>query len=266
MRPAQLIPGLALALLSPAALAHDLWLEPSSFTPAVGEKVEVQLKVGDPGGAAENMPRNPVRIERFAALSATAEAPILGFDGATPAGLLRPSAPGVVALVYRTNDARQELPGPKFEAYLAEKGLTEVARLRAARAEAGTPGRELYSRSLKALLTVGSDTRGGDRLLGLDFELVAEANPLSLSAGGELPLRVFLRGQPMPGILVLASPLDGVTERSAAVSDREGRLRLRLGKPGAWVLSAVTMREAPPDSGADWQSIWTSLTFSVPGP
>ena len=254
-------------LLGRAPLAaHDLWLEPSSFRPAVGERVEVDLRVGHPGAEAETMTRNPARIERFTAVSTGGEAPILGRDGGRPAGLLRPAVPGLLTLVYRTNDARQELPAPKFEAYLAEEGLLHIAKLRRERGQADAPGRELYSRALKALLAVGGDVGSGDRPSGLEFELVSEVNPFTLQPGATFPVRVLDRGRGVPGILIDALPLDGGVGATSAVSDADGRVRLLLRRGGGWVLTAVTMREAPGGSGADWESIWTSLTFSIPQP
>jgi uncharacterized GH25 family protein len=50
-------------------------------------------------------------------------------------------------------------------------------------------------------------------------------------------------------------------ERAAARTDSAGRVAFAITKPGLWLIKTVHMIEAPPDSGADWESLWASLTF-----
>jgi hypothetical protein len=40
-------------------------------------------------------------------------------------------------------------------------------------------------------------------------------------------------------------------------------VKLRLAAEGLWVLSAVEMTAAAPDSGADWESFWASLSLEI---
>jgi hypothetical protein len=37
-----------------------------------------------------------------------------------------------------------------------------------------------------------------------------------------------------------------------------------LSKSGAWLVKAVHMVPARADAGADWESVWASLTFELP--
>jgi len=39
---------------------------------------------------------------------------------------------------------------------------------------------------------------------------------------------------------------------------------LHCGDQHVWLLSAVHMIDAPPGSGARWESLWSSLTFELP--
>lgn len=249
-----------------SAQAHDMWIEPSSLAPPPGELLAVALKVGHPGAEVEVVPRNPTRIVRFAAVSAGAEASILGQDGQTPAGVLRPLGPGLVTLLYRSNVARSELPADRFEAYLAEEGLHSIAALRREAGQSLQPGRERYSRCLKALVNVGGHAAEADRWQGMTLELVAETNPFHLEPGSSLPVRLLYEGNPLPGALVEAFALDGKSADLKAVSDARGRIALRLPRGGAWVLAATHMVSLPAGSDVDWESFWASLTFSVPTP
>lgn len=261
-----LLPIALSALLAPAASGHDMWIEPSSFTPKAGQLVQVCLRVGHPAKGVEPVARNSARIVRFSAVTAAGEEPVQGVDGADPAGLLRPAAEGLTTLAYRTNHASSELPGDRFEAYLAEEGLSAVQELRRRRGQSTAPGRERYSRSLKALVDVGGGREGADEPLGLDLELVAESNPYRLQPGQVLAVRVLYRGAPLAGARVDAFALDGASPDVTATSDADGRVRLLLPKGGGWAVTTTHMFEAPAGTGADWESLWASLTFAVPGP
>lgn len=120
----------------------------------------------------------------------------------------------------------------------------------------------MFSRSVKALLLAGNGAREGhDRPLGLTLELVPERHPFALPPNGRLPLRLLYRNAPLEGALVMALSPDGKPPRQAR-TDRQGRVILPL-QDGVWLIKAVHMVPATPATGADWESIWTSLTFKA---
>lgn len=259
--------GLALllaAFLAPAARGHDFWIEPSAFTPAPGERVAVRLRVGE-HFRGDPVPRNPERIERFAAVGPSGETPVAGTPGGEPAGFVALGKPGLHLLVYDSDHASVELEGEKFEQYLREEGLETVSALHAKRGRKDAPVKEVYSRCAKSLVAVGSGAGPGyDRSLGLPLELVPEANPYALKKGTELPVRLYYGGKPLAGALVVALQKGRPEPRLSARSDSQGRVRLRLDRPGVWLVKAVHMVPAPKETGADWESFWASLTFEVP--
>jgi len=255
---------LAAGLAAGPARGHDMWIAPSSFTPAAGELVRIHLRVGHPAQGVEPVVRQPQRIARFALLGPAGEALVLGQDGTEPAGLARPVAAGLHLLAYESSHALSELPAERFEAYLIEEGLERISALRVERGQTAAGGRERYSRGLKALLAVGGSAAGADRPLGLPFELVAEANPYALASGAALAVSALFRGEPVAGILVEAARLDGTGRAIHARTGPDGRASLRLGEAGDWMLAAVHMVEAPEGSGVEWESFWASLTFALP--
>ena len=88
--------------------------------------------------------------------------------------------------------------------------------------------------------------------------------PKKASVVATQPRRLRFRGEPLAGALVVALNRDAPEMRLSARTDAQGRVSLALGKPGAWLVKAVHMVPAPPDSGADWESLWASLSFEVP--
>ncbi|MBV8202471.1 MAG: DUF4198 domain-containing protein [Acidobacteria bacterium] len=254
-----------LALLGAGSLsAHDLWIEPSAFMPAPGTRLAVRLFIGQLF-QGDVFPRDPKYLLRFAVIGGGGEAPIPGVPDTDPAGFLVTGRPGLYELVYASSHAAVELEAAKFESYLAEEGLEKISALRARSGRSAAKAKEIYSRCAKSLIAVGEDAGSGhDRVLGLTLELIPEQNPYTLAAGQELPVRLLYRGQPLAGAKVAAVPKDQPGRQVAARTDAQGRVRLRLGSPGVWLIKAVHMIAAPPGSGADWESFWASLTFALP--
>jgi hypothetical protein len=266
---------LAILLAGTPALAHDFWIEPSTYRPAPGDVVKLHLRVGE-RFVGEVVRRTDANIERFVAAGPgpdAAETPVLGPDGGDPAGLLRVesrAAGGVIVVGYRGRHSSIVLEAEKFEAYLREEGLERVVAARAKAGASAAPGREIYSRCAKALLLASPDEGGGgagfDRALGFTLEIVPEASPFEAKPGESLPVRLLFRGKPLEGALVAALCADAPDARVEARTDAEGRARLALAKPGAWLVKAVHMVPAEGRDDADWESFWGSLTFELLAP
>ena len=247
---------------------HDFWIEPSTFEPAVDEAVRVHLRIGE-RFAGESLARNGSLIDKFVVVGPSGEKPVLGRDGMDPAGLLRLDAPGIWFVGYRSKSSAVELAADKFEDYLRAEGLERIIEERATRRERQMPGREKFSRSVKSLLRYGGDraVQGFDRALGMTLELVLEADP-ARAAGGRVPVRLVHDGRPLPGALVIAyrkdaGSKDSGNEELRARTDKDGRIVVPV-TGGVWLLKSVYMERAAAGSGADWESVWTALTFHVP--
>lgn len=270
---------LAALLLSATAAAHDFWLEPQSFHPALHETVPLQLRVGH-AGDIKNLPRNPARIVKFIASGpdgVTTDVP--GVDGREPAGLLRLDQPGLYVVAYESNHSRSELEPAKFESYLREVGLERIIEQRSRQNTSDIMQPELYMRCAKSLIHAGvigsNDSKPGhaasaalnagtDRALGLRLELIAGKNPNDLKPGDALPLTLLYEGRPVDGVLVVAKNPNQDETVASARSDAAGKLALTLPRSGMWLLSAVHMVPAKPEANAVWESIWGSLTLEIP--
>jgi uncharacterized GH25 family protein len=285
--PARLRSVLCLTLFVVAAgsglAAHDFWLEPSTFAPGVDEPVRIHLRIGE-RFAGESLARNGSLIEKFVLVGPSGERPVLGRDGMDPAGLVRLDAPGIWFVGYRSRPSAVVLAPEKFEQYLREEGLEHIIQERVARKESLTPVRERFSRSVKSLLRYGGDqaVQGYDRALGMTLEFVLDADP-ARAPGGRVPVRLLRDGRPLAGALVVAYRRDsnatvpGAASQGKATEDRNAgdnneALRARTDKDGrivlpvssgVWLLKSVYMERATAGSGADWESVWSALTFKV---
>jgi len=244
------------------ALAHDFWIEPESFRPAVGQKVLVHLYVGmDFKG--DSAPYIPEWFERYVYVNARGEKPVTGLPGDDPAGTVPITSAGLTVIGYRSTKFTVSFDtAEEFENYLIKEGLERnLALLNKSQSSKGKIT-ENYSRSAKALLMNGAAATPADRALGFRIELIAEKSPYA--GGGPIPFRLLYENRPLAGALVVAfnktSPLDKLKART----DQEGRVTFDIKRRGTWLVTAVHMIPAPSGSGAQWESIWASLSFERP--
>jgi uncharacterized GH25 family protein len=246
------------------ATGHDFWIEPATFRPVVGAPLAVALRVGQ-DFRGDPVPRNSRLISRFVLVSGSGEKAIGGFEGVEPAGLVTVDEPGLSWIAYRSGRTPVTLEADKFEKYLAEEGLEKISALRQRRGEREKPGQEVFSRSVKSLVMAGAaGGKGFDRVLGLTLEIVLAKDPRKIPSGEAFPVTLLYEGKPLEGALVTAMEQSEPQRKIKARTDRKGRAKLPLGRQGVWLIKSVEMMPVPPDAGADWESIWTSVTFEIP--
>lgn len=231
---------LSLLVTAPSLVAHDFWIEPSTFRPADGETVLISLRVGE-HLEGDPVPRMSARIVRFVARDATGERVIEGLEGDDPAGILRTNGPTLIA--YEGKPTSHVLSREKFRQFAREEGVTHLAK------SIETQVRERFTRYVKSIL--GGTTSTFEQPLGMRFELVPDRDLRSF--------RVLFEAQPLANALVVALRRDGT--RHEARSDAAGRVTLPTGDAGVWLVKAVHLVPAPRDSGSTWESLWASITF-----
>lgn len=245
-----------------SATAHEFWVEPSTFNPARGARLDVRLCVGD-GFEGWPLARNDQQIERFAAIGRSGEQPLLGLDGADPAGIARLPAPGGYIVAYESKHSLARMPAEQFSEYLKEKGLERILALRERRHESQRAVRDAYSRHAKALIRVSESLDALiDRAIGLRLELIAERD----RAGNAQTFQLLYDGKPLAGARVTATRLGAADSDLQARTDQHGRAAFNLQTAGAWRIASVHMIEARGSVAADWESLWASLTFELSAP
>jgi uncharacterized GH25 family protein len=255
---------LTMLLLSSAALsAHDMWIEPTAFRPDAGKIIGLKLRVGQ-DLLGDPIPRDPALIDQFISVDSTGRKPVIGRDGADPAGLMRVATPGLLIVGYKSNPSPVVLPAAKFNQYLKEEGLESITDWRARHNQTDKDAREVFSRCAKTLMSSGTTaTTEGDRSLGFPLELVMQNNPYTLHAGDDFPATLTYEGRPLSGVLVVAMNRANPTAKLTARTDKNGRVAFKLPEDGMWLIKAVHMIPAPAGANADWASFWASVTFEL---
>jgi uncharacterized GH25 family protein len=252
------------------AFAHDYWVVPAELIVPGDRDVAISLFVGDDFVAEEEKRFERSRFLRLSHLHArtTEDLMDLAVDGALPMLRLPLRGSGGHLLLVDRNVSHVELEPQKFEEYLRHEGLMGVLDQRARLGESGRPGRERYSRYLKALVQVGS---ARDETFGVTarqtLELVPESNPVFVDPGDALTVRVLFQDKPLSNARVEAFSRNGADVRGAIyTTDPTGRVRILMDRRGVWLIRMVHMVRCEDCSDANWESFWASYTFASTDP
>jgi hypothetical protein len=240
-----------------------MWIEPATFLPESGQIVSVRLRVGQ-DLLGDPLPRSSELINQFIVVDPEGRKPVVGRDGRDPAGFVRVPMPGLMVVGYYSNPSSVELNAAKFNQYLKDEGLDEIAAIRAKRNETNAGVHEMFTRCAKSLILSGSpDAIHGDSTLNFPLELVAQKNPYMLHAGDDLAVRLTYLSHPLANALVVAMNRLNPSQKVAVRTGADGCVSLRLPSEGMWMIKAVHMIPAPAGSNAEWASYWASLTFDL---
>ena len=261
------MPLLALStFVAGRALAHDFWVEPDSFRPAIGAKVPLHLHVGQ-DFKGESAIFNPEYFNRYIVAGPTGEQPVSGSLGDDPAGTITVARPGLYAVIYDSKKFDVTFDDfNKFQDYLKEEGLERHMPFAKARAGNGGKITEIYSRCAKTLIAAPQgDAAPADRNFGCALELIAETNPYRLDAARQMRLQLLFKSKPVEGVLVAAFNKADPTNKIKLRTDKDGRVVFNLPQTGVWLVKAVHMTVLARFVRGDWESYWASMTFEVPG-
>lgn len=260
----RLICLLAVVALTAAGSAHDFWLRPDSFAPAVGKPASLSLHLGDHFADEGERPLDKKGTVALKLLSADGRSDLAARDG-KPGVRFTPERPGVHVVALERDARLITLEAKKFTAYLTEEGLDDVVAAREKAGEADEEGRERYRRYLSCYLRVGGKADAGwKQTAGHKLALVPLSDPTGLRVKDELAVRVLFDGEPLAGAKVTAFSRTGreVKARSARTTAK-GEAEFVLGEPGMHLVRLVYMRRAKGDADASWHSWWAAMTFEV---
>ena len=251
------------------AFGHEFWLQPSRFFATVGDKINVQILVGE-GFLGERSEGRKNRISQFrhdAAGSITDLAPSLTGDAYSDISVPLTTA-GTHLFSFANTPKFLSMKADSFLLYLEEDGLNDVIKARQKQGQTGKPSRELYQRCVKTLVQVGSPIVGVKadntfaRNTGMVLEIIPVQNPYLQHAGQTVDFQILFANKPLAGALVRYWNRNSTKRllHEKQRSDKNGHVRFKL-RSGGNMVSLVCMvpNETPTD--ADWHSYWGSLTF-----
>ncbi len=245
------------------AEAHEFWLEASDYTPKAGATITITIRNGQ-FFKGNSLPFIRDWFTRFVIKDSKDLRPIDGVDGDDPAIQMRLTTPGITVIAYQSKaDELSFATWQKFTSYLRNEGLEHILPRHLERGLGKTGTKETYVRCAKILVSTNHSS-GNDSAVGLPLELIAEQNPYTLPAGAILPVRLLLHGKPLADTTVKVFDSKQPDEPRRYISDKDGRIRVKLAPGSKYLLNAVHMFEPVNKKEADWSSFWASLTFERP--
>lgn len=254
------------------AFAHEFWLEPEYYRLTPDQSITASLRNGENFEGA-SFPYAPQRFSRFiieAPSSVEAVSSRLGDDPAVN----QSASAGLNLITYvSTGSTVTHDTFDSFKQFLSEEGLMWASSLHADRQLPMASITEVFIRYAKSLVAVGEPT-GSDRPTGMELELVALDNPYQSSAGSDgerkvLPVQVLYQGKPLPEVQVSVfyRDEDEVVSVNRLQADAAGQVVIDIAPAGVFMVNAVHLRTPSARmmlaTGAVWESLWASLTFST---
>ena len=259
--------SLAAALCAATGVsAHDFWVQPRSFNPAVGQADPITIEVGH-GPFRSRWSGALDRVVLFRNIAPGVKSDLKPDLRPTPDqdAALSFSAPGTQMLLFESNDALSNLPSIRYNDYAKVEGLTPALEYRAKTGQMQANGRESYSRRCKALINVGVGGKPNPAIMqpvGFALEIVPVISPYALKPGQPLPVRVLFKGRPLAGALVKLTNLEfDVRPVSTHLTDAAGRAQFEVPRTGDWLINVIWTEPIKGNPNADFETTFSSLTF-----
>ena len=258
----------AMLLCAVPAVAHDMWVEPQSYTVSAGQAAAISLRVGHADD--EDAWRAPwERVHSFRSYDPSnvvqdqQAALVVGPADGVPNAIVALKSVGTHIVALESYHSTSKLEAVKFNDYAKTEGLDNVIALRAQTGKSDTPGIELYSRRAKALVQVGATP--SDNVLkpiGQTLEIVPLRNPYANDKATAVPVRLLFQGKPLAGAQIRLLPLSSkIVAPRVLRTDSEGRATFDVPRRGRWLIMAVHARPMVGNPNADFDTIFASLTF-----
>lgn len=248
--------------------AHEFWLQPQQYLFSAGDEINIRFKVGE-GFAGENWKGNNERVQElklyYADVTDNLKTALCSDEGDSVQFSLFEE--GTAMVTFNSVNSYLELKAPEFNAYLLEDGLTSAIEYRKEHNETDSMSRELYQRSVKTIIQVGSrKTDICKKQTSLPLDIIPLSHPYALSNNQVMKIKILFKGQPLANakMRVWNKMPDAVTDTSF-ISDANGEISFPVTTGGEWMVSCVNMIHLNDDPKAQWQSYWGSLTWGYTG-
>lgn len=261
-----LFAALILLTMCMGIAATEFWIQPSSTHVLVGQRVPLQLTIGT-NFTGDRWKGEGNRIVSYNHYYRNAfEELLLSLEPGN--GLVNlpdfiPSSEGTHMLTLSTNHKFLETDADKFNDFLKEDGLMDAYKYRVANNEKFKKGRERFSRCAKVLIQAGDSRdhtfRENTNLL---LEIIPDKNPFNHDEEQGITFKVLYEDNPLPDAMVKWWHRNGDDiETDFLYTSAKGEVTFSAAKSGLYMISVVHMIRLKNDSGADWQTTYSSLVF-----
>jgi len=266
-------PGAAVCCLTgflSVANAHELWIDLQEPFGAPGAEIIADIKIG-PDFTGDALMYLPGNIRQLQLITKDGAQAVNGRVGDRPAIQTEAGAAGQQILTYQSEPEKIfYYDMNKFSAFLQEKDAEHILDAHRRRGLSTQMFVERYMRFAKALFSRGAVQTGiRDRQTGMEIEFVLDSGFLPAGPAAQVPVTLYYQGAVLADaqVTVFAKSSQGTVKKSRDRTDRNGQILLDLAAGHSYLIDHVVVREADRDSnqqGAVWESLWTSLSFSVP--
>lgn len=245
-------------------LAHEFWLSPDKYIYKRGEKINVRFLVGE-NFEGENWKGNKENVQSLKLYYGGVNDDLSKYisDNRGDSLELTMLDEGTNLIAFNSTNTFIEIEAPKFHEYLLEDGLLNAIEYRKVNNETDSVGRELYQRSAKTLIQVGTKKDNTNSLATeLSIDIIPLSNPYSLKPMDTLNVKIFFNEHPVSNTLVkIWHHNNGKTIKTDLTSNESGEIKFPVTTTGKWMVSIVKMIRLENDPRAQWQSYWGSLTW-----
>ena len=262
---------MAAVVIASVAYAHDFWLVPNAFQVSEGALLEVR------GQTSSRFPTSdaavtPDRVTEARVIGAKDEVRVTDLSTLGTSLVLRQRPRGagqrIVAVSLGWRAVRAS--GPGFKRYIELEGNPALAARYEREGLLPTTDSitRRYAKYAKTIVQVGAGgPRAFSRIAGHPLEFVPLRDPSSVGVGDTLRVRVRYQGQPLGNARLHAGvAVEGTEPHETAVdTDAQGVALIPLARPGLWNVRTLHVVPSPAGSGADWESHFATMVWSVAG-
>ncbi len=254
-------------LLFTVVSAHEFWLAPNKYFFKLDEEVIINPSVGEDFKADDwaNRAKRTLWLKCFSLKNGKEFVEQLAVsDTLQPS--FKPTKNGNYLIALQSKLSFIELPGYKFEEYLKEDGIENIAQYRLVHGDTAKRSREFYQRCAKTLIQVGDmQTDAYSVKTNMPLEITPLANPYKLKKNDSIAFRFEFKGKPLVNQTVRSwcKSMDSLKVKAFYKTNENGLAIIPISESGEWMISLVKMELYSEVMKADYESFWGSYTFRV---
>ena len=214
----------------------------------------------------------PRNFERFDIFFNDKLIKIEGILGDNPAAKVKLNKKGLGIIIHQTTDNYLNYgEWKKFEDFILEKDLKGVKDIHIKKGFPEKDFVEIYSRYAKSIIIVDK-IKGNDKYFGMETEFVLDIDSFFTNKK-EINLTLFYQNKPRKNVQVeiFERNKNNIVKVKKKYTDESGNLKINVKTGFSYLINSVVMREYKAEN-ADlnkssktlWESLWASITFSIP--